>query len=247
MELYANNVLTLAQSLIKDFPKSPEAKETKKIIDKLEVAIKMIKSEEKLHNIVDTIAFLVLANEKLAHFEHRLRHPEQKPQDDRTKVLTYARNVLKLGDNLMKDFPVVVETSEVLGIVVDIQILIEKIESEVEISNIVDTIAYLTLANEKLAQFEQRLRHPEQKPQDDKTKVLSYAKNVLKAAEANMKVYPTEKKAFEDIIKSIQFRIKLIESQVHLTNIVDTIAYLVLDNEKIADIARKHGNHIPPM
>lgn len=246
MELYANNVLTLAKNLVKDFPNTPEANKVKENIENvLEVAIKMIKQVEgNLPNIVDTIALLVLQNEKLAQFDHRLRHPEQKPQDDQTKVHNYARNVLKLGNDLLKDFPAVVEAKEVKALVANVQARIKEIESHVEISNIVDMIAHLALENEKLAHLEHRLRHPEQQPQDDKTKVLAYAKNVLKAAEALEKKYPAEKKPLDEVIKSVQSRIQSIESQLHLTNIVDTIAFLVLDNEKIAAIASKHGDHI---
>lgn len=243
VELYANNVLALAKALVKDFPVTPEAAEAERIAKHTEWRIKEIKSQEKLTNIVDTIAYLVLDNETLAKLDRRMRHPDQLPHDDKTKVLTYAHDLIKFANSIQIQFPTTVEATEVKKIIAHVQFRIKVIESQVELTNIVDNIADLALNNEKLANLSYRLRNPDH-PHDNKGKVLMYLKNVLKAAEYLEKKYPAEKKEIDAIIKSLKFRLESIEPQVYLDNVVDTIAYVVLDNEKLALIAKKHGDPI---
>lgn len=243
VEEYAKDVLLHAKNILTVFPaNSPEATELKKIIEHVDFRIGEIKSQGKLNNIVDTVALLALDNEKVGKIFLRLYDP--KNADDKMKVLSFAKNLFEHGNEIVTDFPGTVEAGEVKKLLANVQLRIKTIESELEINNIVDTVASLALDGDKLFKLDTRLRRPDHQPQDDKTKVLTYAKNVLKTAETLEKKYPTEKKDIDAIIRSVHFRIETVQSQVYLNNIVDTVAYLVLDNEKLAQIAKKHGDHI---
>ena len=233
-------MLQYGQDLLRQFPSVPESQAIRQIIEHVQFKIKQIESEQVLSNIVDTVAYLALDNDKLAQIARQLRHPEARPQSDKTMVLEYARNVLKMAQDLLKDFPSVAEAVPVRHLVEDVQFRIKQVESQQRVAPLVDTIAELVLDNDRLARYERRLRTPEARPQDDKLMVLGYNQNALQFARSLAAKLPDDAEV-KRIVTRLEASLKAVQSQAELSGIVDTVATVVLLDREAHLIAKKHA------